>query len=290
MERPVMTFRVSANKLPLPSLALLCALTGALALSACTSGPPQARVGKLAPPPATLPAAKAGAADALLGGKGGFTVQSPDVSWGRGVLRPSGLEHVDLPLFAAPKASHWGWITQGRVYDLLAQKALPDRSASLLETSGGRAFLVLDEAKGGWVQIRYGTPADRGGGLAWTNPELARGGSATYIPWTRALEDVHGLIFRNPGVKHNLRADPADDSSVVARLDTGKFDMEALEIRGDWMRVRVNWPPECLKSAAESKLLGRAEKRTSTGWITWRSDARGPWVAPAPGSSCQGGA
>ena len=37
-----MTFRVSANKLPLPSLALLCALTGALALSACTSGPPQA--------------------------------------------------------------------------------------------------------------------------------------------------------------------------------------------------------------------------------------------------------
>ncbi len=269
-------------------LGLLCAL----ALPACVGGPGGApSVGRLAPPPAGLPPAGLGAADALLGG-GGFSADDPALDWGDGMLRlsgPDGYARIDLPLFDEPRGRHWGWLTQGRVYDQIARRTLPDRSDAAVMVSGARALMVLDEAAGGWLRIRYGDPGDRGRGLAWTHPDLASGARASFLSWARALDGAQGLVYRNAAVAHNLRAGPGSDAAIIARLEGENFDMAALEIRGDWMRVRVSAPPACAGTVAEDLLLGGASPRVETGWIAWRSDDRGPWVASAAGPRCAGG-
>jgi hypothetical protein len=262
-----------------------------LMLAACASGPSGS--GSLRSPPNNLPPAALGAADALLGGGGFSAQQSPDLDWGDGVLRPGGgegFERIELPLFDGPGGSHWGWITQGRVYDQREQQTLPNRSEAAVEAAGVRSFLVLDQTEDGWMQIRYGNPEDEGGGLAWTRPDMADGVSASYVSWARLLGDARGLVYRDRTAAHNLRAEPNSSAEVVTRLEGENFDMAALEIRGDWMRVRVTSPPECARTVAEDLLLGAGSKQVYTGWIAWRSADRGPWIESAAGPDCGDGA
>jgi hypothetical protein len=268
-------------------ICLAAAIT--LGLAACGGGL-GARLGDLEPPPPTLPLPERGAAEALLGGTT-TVARDPNEPWGVGMLRPSGRDgaaRVELPLFEQPGARHWGWITQGQIYDLQRNRTLPDRGDALVGGSGARGWAVV-AADDDWLRIRYGRPGDRDGGLAWTSTDLARGTGAAFAPWDRVFEDARGVVFRSDSA-HNLRDGPSTDAAVVERLEGRNFDMTVIEIQGDWMRVRVNWPPACAGSVAEDLLLGGSTSETETGWVTWRSADRGPWVESQAGLRCAGGA
>ena len=48
--------------------------------------------------------------------------------------------------------------------------------------------------------------------------------------------------------------------------------LERLEVRGDWMRVRVTRPSTyCVEEAS-------VQPRVEEGWIRWRDGEMGPWV------------
>jgi hypothetical protein len=267
------------------------ALLGALSLAACGGGLGDGPgVGSLTPPPGQLPAEQSAEA-ALLGGAD-HTVRDPSLNWGVGVLRPAGADgfvRIDLPLFEGARGRHWGWLTQGSIYDQGSGRTLPARADAAVEISGARAFPVLEHRDDGWMLVRYGGPQDRGQGLAWTHADLAQRARASFLPWARALEGAQGLVFRNADAAHNLRGGPSTDAAVVERLEGLNFDMTALEIRGDWMQVRVSTPPACAGSVAEDLLLGGGASRETTGWIAWRSNDRGPWVESVAGPRCGGG-
>ncbi len=270
--------------------AALALLVGSLALAACggglmSEGPVD--LGNLRRPPENLPLPQAGAADALLGGAD-VAARDPNEPWGSGVLRPSG-GAIDLPLFDGPSSGHWGWITQGRVYDLRNERTLPDRGDVMVPASGGRGWLVLSRAEGGWMQIRYGRSGDRNGGLAWTNLSLADGGRIAFLTWTQVLDDARGVVFRSSG-GHNLREGPSTTDAIVEELIGTDYDMRVLDIEGDWMRVEVSTPPACAGSVARDLLLGGSSRKVRTGWIFWRSNDRGPWVESVAGARCAGGA
>jgi hypothetical protein len=284
MERILMT---SAASMALRAAALVAAL----AASACATGS-SGFGGSVEPPPAVLPPPSGGAADALLGGGAGFSARDPSLDWGEGVLRPDGqggFSAVSLPLFESPGGRHWGWLVRGQVYDRLADRTLPDRSGATVSVSGAPSWLTLAQDDG-WLQIRYGAPEDRDAGLAWTRPDLAQGASARYVSWRDALDGAQGLVFRNAANAHNLRAEPSTSAEVVERLEGTNFDMRALEIRGDWMRVEVDSPPACVGAVAEDLLLGGTSSRQRAGWVFWRSEDRGPWVESIAGPRCAPGA
>jgi len=267
-----------------------------LSLAACANGPGPfsggPRMSDLRPPPVMLPAADESGGDLLLGGAT-FSIRDPGLNWGVGVLRPNGANgftRVDLPLFEEPNGTHWGWLTQGRVYDQQRRRTLADRTDAALLISGARAFLVLEQRTDGWLRIRYGHTDDRGRGIAWTRADLSGGRRSTLLTWNRVFDGGRGVVFRNTISAHNLRAGPSRDAAVTSRLEGADFDMTVLEIRGDWMRVRVFSPPACAGSVAEDLLLGARNTVEQTGWITWRSNGRGPWVASASGPRCQAGA
>lgn len=265
-----------------------------LLLAACAGiggGAGAPRLGDLTPPPAVLPASDGGGTDALLGGAT-FDVRAPSLDWGVGVLRPAGatrFETLDLPLFSSPGGVHWGWLTRGAVYDVIRRRTIGDRSDAAVRAADDRALLVLERRSDGWLKVRYGRPDDRDHGLAWTRADLSGARRVAYVDWARLLEGGRGLVFRNAGAPHNLRDGPSRNAAKVALLEGVDFDMAALEIRGDWMRVRVFTPPACAGSQAEDLLLGGRETREQTGWVAWRSDGRGPWVASAAGPRCAAG-
>jgi len=272
------------------------ALMLAISVAACGgragpfSGGP--RLSDLRPPPVMLPAASDSGDDLLLGGAT-FSIRDPALDWGVGVLRPTGanaFERVDLALFDAPNGTHWGWITQGKVYDQLRRRTLGDRTDATLLVSGARVFLVLEERSDGWLRIRYGHSDDRARGVAWTRADLSGGRRSTLLNWNRVFDGGRGIVFRNTASAHNLRAGPSRNAAVTTRLEGADFDMTVLEMRGDWMRVRVFSPPACAGSVAEDLLLGARSTVEQTGWITWRSNGRGPWVASASGPRCVAGA
>lgn len=291
-----LAFLRGPQRTPIPALARALtralALAAAVAVSACATGPGLSGIGDIAPPPAVLPAPSGGVADALLGGGAGFTARDPALDWGDGVLRPDGREgftSIALPLFERPGGRHWGWLVRGQVYDRLADRTLPDRSGAAVSVNGALSWLVLAR-EDGWLQVRYGEPDDRDDGLAWTRTDLAQGGGARFVDWADALEDGRGLVFRNRANAHNLREGPGTSEPVAERLEGTDFDMRALEIRGDWMRVEVSTPPACVGAVAEDLLLGGSSSRQRTGWIFWRSEDRGPWVESAAGPRCAPGA
>lgn len=252
-----------------------------------------ARLATLRPPPTYLPPVESAGADALLGGAD-YSVSTADANWGVGYLAPTDgrIGAVDLPLFRQPGQGHWGWLTRGRAYTLANGAASPPRPDAWLRLLGrDQALVVLQEAPGGWLRVRWGRPDDAGAGQAWTRRDLSRGQRMTYVRWPDAFIGEGGLTFRDRGVAYNLRSQPGLGAPLAGTIIGEDYDITAIRRMGDWMLVRVHEPAACAPptdgAASGEVLLGGPAlapaprtPRVRQGWVKWRDADKGPWLTP----------
>lgn len=193
-------------------------------------------------------------------------IQPFDTAW---------IDKALIPLFAAPGGKPWGWIAKGWL--LHDEGKRPLGTAGMLETAYETpSFLVLEENPAGWLRFRFGLPADPGGGTAWLHRcHLANAAyPLRFERWEdRFLKDENvGTLFFRSKVRHSLRSGPGTDHERLAWIEGESYELEPLELQGDWMRVRVSQPAV---SCAEP---GAKPDRVVEGWTKWRSDDQGSWV------------
>lgn len=185
-------------------------------------------------------------------------------------------DNARLPLFAAPGGAQWGWIAKGWLLELNGGRAAPLGTRGLVETGYETpSFIVLGETEDGWLEFRWDIAAAGRGGTAWLHRcHLDGDGFALrFQPWSdlfRGAETVP-LLFRST-VRHSLRAGPGAEHRRLGWIEGGDTHLEPLELRGDWMRVRVKQPSD---ACAEP---GTVQSKVTEGWTKWRSPKQGPWV------------
>ena len=139
---------------------------------------------------------------------------------------------------------------------------------------GPVALVVYESRADGWFRFRYSAPAIKDDGIAWAHAsQLGLGVTALrLVSWESHYLNAGIRTFFVDSARHALYAAPDTSSDVVAWLslkpngEHGAYAVSALEVRGEWMRVRVQWPyPVC----------GKAVERTAEGWIRWRTPTRG---------------
>ncbi len=180
-----------------------------------------------------------------------------------------------LPLYREPgAAAPFAWIARGWIYRVGSPRRWePWRVAGWVGTvyDGPVSLPVFEIRPDGWFALRYVAPAPGDDGTAWAHTShLALGATdLELVTWEEHyLRDTPVYII-DP-TPQQLREAPDSGSRVVASLEHRTYGVFPLEIRGDWMRVRVQWPgPWC----------GAKAEGTAEGWIVWRTPSRGPRVA-----------
>jgi hypothetical protein len=224
------------------------------------------------------------------------------VSLGVGHLRVTSdhydwLREVSIPLFERPDASDapLAWIRQGWLDGSASdgqRRRISYRGA--IETEYERATaIVLELRADGWFRFRYDLPpealaadAEVAGpenwlptddGTAWTHEcYLGLGEAELSVQLWRDLffgPDAPPLSFvdRTP---HALREDPAMQATRLAWVEKDD-EVEALEIRDEWMRVRVSKPGKFLTLCTS---LEEWDGETLEGWVKWWDPEDGPWL------------
>lgn len=206
-----------------------------------------------------------------------------EVPLGVGHVRPVDQGHVwgwhlrmRLPVFAVPGPSPGGWIADGWVVPGTGP-VLPLGTAGMIETGYETpSFIVLERRLNGWLRMRYSTDGEDGG-VVWTHECLFDLGpdQLMFEAWEDRLtsDDISPLFFISQ-VRHSLRLGPSVDSEriFVIPASAGEYEIAPLEVRGDWMRVRVSSPPTyCGDPDAPPP-----DERE--GWVKWRDAAVGPWL------------
>lgn len=205
------------------------------------------------------------------------------VTLGVGHLRPIGgayqwewYHRMILPLFATPDGAPAAWIVNGWLIDQRRDEVRPLGTAGMIETGYETPSFIVDERRDdGWLRMRY-APSGPDGGYAWTHQCLfGLGADALQVEaWeARMLDgDISPLFFYRE-IRHSLRSAPSVTASRVRWIPAqiGAYRIDPLEVRGDWMRVRVVIPSDY---CASPDATGR---ETYDGWVKWRDDD-GPWL------------
>ncbi|HUF89852.1 MAG TPA: hypothetical protein VMR66_07715 [Gemmatimonadota bacterium] len=91
-------------------------------------------------------------------------------------------------------------------------------------------------------------------------------------PWERLL--ATGPLFFRTTNAHALRAGPGPDRALRSLIRGSDRDamLDPLEVRGDWMRVRLTRPSTYCVFEPPPNV------RVEEGWIRWRDGEMGPWV------------
>jgi len=257
--------------LPLPACAAVTAGPGATP----SASPPAA----LPPPPlpANLPAERDPGWGGLLNQQG--DPRTAPYGVGRlGPADPSAISGVDwargiaLPIYAAPAGSLRGWLARGW-WIPAGDKPRPMPLGCLLETDYETASFVLYEIRDdGWLRIGVEPPCD-GGGFWLHRGHLGLGSQALAVQtWgERFLSGSISPLYFRDRQRHALRASPAPEADRIAWI--GEADtFDALEIEGDWMRVRLSQPSSYCKDPETWK------GRIAEGWLRWRDPMQGPWI------------
>jgi hypothetical protein len=191
------------------------------------------------------------------------------------------LQQLVLPLYEEAGGRPAAWLARG----WLALPATPQWRwdelvlGGLIGTGGDApvGFVVLQMREDGWFRFRYAAPAGGRDGTAWAHePQLTLGDvDMSLTTWVvHFLHQDVPTYFRELG-RHPLRGARDDTSAVLAWLEgrvgtMPEYSVAPLEIAGDWMRVRVQWP---------GAWCGTAPQRTAEGWIRWRGPDTGPVLA-----------
>lgn len=190
---------------------------------------------------------------------------APEAPWDHAwILR------VEVPVFAEPGGALAGWIVEGW---WVPREGAPRRLGidPMVEIGYEVPGWVALEERGGWVRIRWG--AAEGDGAGWVSPchLAASDPPLAFAPWASVMGSP--LFFRS-ATPHALRAGPGTGHERRFWITGDDHDamIERLEVRGDWMRVRVTRPSTyCVTDPPP-------DVRVDEGWIRWRDDAMGPWV------------
>jgi hypothetical protein len=191
------------------------------------------------------------------------------------------LQQLILPLYEEPGGRPSAWLARG----WLARPGPRQWRWDKLEVGGlidtgydaPAGFVVLETRDGGWYRFRYAAPGGGRDGTAWAHESHLSLGDVelSLIPWeTHFLAMNRPTFFRAPG-RYALRRAPTDTGDVLHWLETReqeapKYSVAPLEIEGEWMRVRAQWP---------GGWCGDSVRRTAEGWIRWRVSDKGPLLA-----------
>ena len=84
-----------------------------------------------------------------------------------------------------------------------------------------------------------------------------------FIPWTTFLVEETTAIDKHEDFALEIKAAPSPKAATLKKME--KTDcFRAIEIRGDWLRVKTNELLECDQS----------DKKIKSGWIRWRWNNR----------------
>ena len=199
----------------------------------------------------------------------------------RGQLAPGSpadadwLRLVEVPVYTDPGGELSGWIAEGWwVPAADPARAAPITTETMVETGYEVASWIVDEAReAGWVRFRF-APGPDGMGWASTCHLSASDPPIAYETWEAKFSaERAGPLFFRSRERHALRAGPGTGYRRSFWLPGYEAtELHPLEIRGDWMRVRVHSPP--IYCADPPPTRGIAEE----GWIRWRDDVQGPWI------------
>ncbi|HEY7493325.1 MAG TPA: hypothetical protein VIH59_19705 [Candidatus Tectomicrobia bacterium] len=138
------------------------------------------------------------------------------------------------------------------------------------------SMLVYEARPDGWYRLRY-APGVGADGTAWTHQCFFKLGTIPigFERWEeRFLSQAISPLYFRTRVRHALRAAPGISAPRLQWIPAApeQYHLKALEVRGDWMQVRVTEPSDyCAGPDAPAT-------RTYTGWIQWRDTASGPWL------------
>ncbi|HEY7471389.1 MAG TPA: hypothetical protein VIE68_03490 [Gemmatimonadota bacterium] len=185
------------------------------------------------------------------------------------------LRRVEVPVFADPGGEVSGWIADGWwVPNVDPGRAAPLTTETMVETGYEVASWIVEEAReGGWVRFRF-APGPGGIGWASTCHLAASDPPIAYESWeARFSGENAGPLFFRTRERHALRAGPGTGYRRSFWLPGYEgTELHPLEIRGDWMRVRVSSPPVYCAEPPPNRGIFEA------GWIRWRDEEIGPWV------------
>jgi hypothetical protein len=176
---------------------------------------------------------------------------------------------VELPLSPTAGAAPSAWIARGWIVQDGAAPVPLSRRA-LLETGYEEvSFVVLEGPYDGWFRIRFAEGDD---GTAWV-PECALRESPVRLDFTTwgawLLSGSISPLYVPQGRAESLRSAPSETSALVVDIE-GDHSLEPLELRGDWMRVRLRQPSDFCDPDVVAT--------TREGWIRWYDEGLGPRV------------
>lgn len=182
---------------------------------------------------------------------------------------------VEVPVLVDPGGEVSGWIAGGWwVPAADPARAVPLGTETMVETGYEVASWIVKEARDdGWVRFRF-APGPGGSGWASTCHLSASAPPLAYEPWeARFAGEAAGPLFFRTRNRHALRRGPGTEYPRSFWLEGYEAtELHPLEIRGDWMRVRVSSPPIYCADPPPSR--GIFEE----GWVRWRDAEVGPWV------------
>ena len=204
-----------------------------------------------------------------------------DAYLGVGHLEATGGQHyydweryILVPLFETPRGQHVGWLNRGWVE--LGGERTPLSRVGMVETGYEFMSFIVLERSDDWYRIRHSLPTDDADGTSWVHRCLLNLGDVELQPelWSEKFvgEGAPPLSFRSR-VRHALRAEPSPDGDRLAWIGADD-EVEALEIRGDWMRVHLFQPGKFATKCGAGDWNGR----TMVGWIKWWGEDKGPWL------------
>lgn len=114
----------------------------------------------------------------------------------------------------------------------------------------------VDTIVGKWYRVYID---NNKGTTLWTKADPTK----KCVKWQTFLVKESTAINKSPDFSIDIKTSPSDSSTTIKRIE--KTDcFEALEIKGDWLRIRTNTKLDCNES----------KKTIKSGWIKWRQNNR----------------
>jgi hypothetical protein len=213
-----------------------------------------------------------------------LTPYNTHLDLGIGHLRPIADWHVRgwftqirLPLFQTPHRAPFAWLLDGWLLDVSSGTYRPFGTAGMIETDyESPSFLVYEARPNGWYRLRYARGVDADG-TAWSHQCFFK---LSTIPlgierWEERFlsASISPLHFRTK-VRHALRATPSISAHRLKWIpaEPDQYHLTPLQVRGDWMQVRVTEPSDYCVSPKAPMI------QTYIGWIKWRDEKIGSWL------------